>query len=54
MGKMQENCIFISAQDKTNLEEFKALLYNKVKEINVTRFPYNDFLYQVYNEEELI
>ncbi|HQJ89616.1 MAG TPA: 50S ribosome-binding GTPase, partial [Paludibacteraceae bacterium] len=54
MGKMQENCIFISAQDKTNLEEFKALLYNKVKEIHVTRFPYNDFLYQVYDEEELI
>ncbi|MCK9155161.1 MAG: GTPase HflX [Paludibacteraceae bacterium] len=54
MAKMQENCIFISAQDKTNLEEFKTLLYNKVKEIHVTRFPYNDFLYQVYDEEELI
>lgn len=52
MAKMQENCIFISAKDRTNLEEFKSLLYKKVKEIHVTRFPYNDFLYQVYDENQ--
>ncbi len=50
MSKMQENCIFISAKDKTNLEELKSLLYKKVKEIHITRFPYNDFLYQTYDE----
>jgi GTP-binding protein HflX len=52
MAKMQENCIFISAKNRTNLEEFKSLLYKKVKEIHVTRFPYNDFLYQVYDENQ--
>ncbi|MFA6778539.1 MAG: GTPase HflX [Paludibacteraceae bacterium] len=53
MPKLQENCIFISAHEKTNLEEFKSLLYKKVKEIHITRFPYNDFLYQVYDDDEL-
>lgn len=50
MSKMQENCIFISAKDKTNFEELKDLLYRKVKEIHVTRFPYNDFIYQKYDD----
>ncbi len=51
MAKMKDNCIFISARNRTNLEEFKELLYRKVKEIHITRFPYNDFLYQIYDEE---
>lgn len=50
MSKMQENCIFISAKDKTNFEELKELLYKRVKEIHVTRFPYNDFIYQMYDD----
>ena len=37
--------IFVSAKNKTNIEEFKELIYEKAKEIHVTRFPYNDFLY---------
>jgi GTP-binding protein HflX len=45
MQKMHDNCIFISAKEKTNIEEMKALIYKKVKEIHVQRFPYNDFLY---------
>ena len=55
MSKLNENCIFISAHKKTNIEEFKSLLYQKVKEIHITRFPYNDFIYQIYDEnaEEL-
>ena len=55
MSKMHENCIFISAKDKTNLEELKTLLYSRVKGIHVTRFPYNDFIYQKYddNAEEI-
>lgn len=55
MSKLNENCIFISAHKKTNIEEFKSLLYQKVKEIHITRFPYNDFIYQIYEEnaEEL-
>lgn len=50
MSKLQENCIFISAREKKNIEEFKNLIYNKVKEIHITRFPYNDFIYQKYDE----
>ena len=50
MSKLQENCIFISAREKNNIEEFKNLIYNKVKEIHITRFPYNDFIYQKYDE----
>ena len=50
MGKLHENCVFISATNKTNIEELKQLLYQKVKEIHVQRFPYNDFLFQHYEE----
>ncbi len=48
MSKMKENCIFISATEKTNIEELKQLIYEKAKEIHIQRFPYNDFLYQNY------
>ncbi|KAA6339016.1 GTPase HflX [termite gut metagenome] len=53
-AKLNENSIFISARDKTNLEELKNLIYAKVKELHVQRFPYNDFLYQMYEEEEIL
>lgn len=51
MSKKGENCIFISAKDKTNIEEFKALLYDEAREIHTSRFPYNNFLYENYEEE---
>ena len=50
MAGMSDHCIFISARNLTNLENLKELIYRKVKEIHVTRFPYNDFLYPVYDE----
>ena len=50
MGKMHDNCIFISAKEKKNIDELKTLLYQRVKEIHTTRFPYNDFLFQHYDE----
>ena len=53
MAKLDDNCIFISARDKTNLEEFRTLLYKKVKQLHVQKYPYNDFLYQTYDEEQL-
>ncbi|MDR0680238.1 MAG: GTPase HflX [Dysgonamonadaceae bacterium] len=52
MNKLNENCVFISAQKKQNIDELKALIYQKVKEIHIQRFPYNDFLYQEYEELE--
>ena len=51
MQKMKENCIFISAREKTNIDDLKQIIYDKVKEIHITRFPYNDFLYHNYEEE---
>ena len=51
MNKMHDNCIFISAREKENLENLKQLLYNHVKKIHIQRFPYNDFLYPYLSVE---
>lgn len=53
MAKMNNNCVFISAKEKTNIDQLKELLYQKAKEIHVERFPYNDFLFQKYDEESM-
>jgi GTP-binding protein HflX len=45
MAKNNSPCIFISATQKENIEEFRTMLYNKVKEIHITRYPYDDFLF---------
>ncbi|MBQ2064844.1 MAG: GTPase HflX [Paludibacteraceae bacterium] len=52
MSKMRDNCIFISAKNRTNIESLKNLLYERVKEIHTKRFPYNDFLFEYYDEEQ--
>jgi len=55
MAKMHDQCIFISAYKKINIDEFRKVLYDEVRKIHITRFPYNDFLYQEYiptDEEE--
>ena len=43
-------CIFISAKQKQNIEEFRDTIYKKVRELHVQKYPYNDFLW--YNAEE--
>ncbi|MDE6408977.1 MAG: GTPase HflX [Muribaculaceae bacterium] len=50
MSKMENNCVFISAKEKINIEELKSMLYDKAKEIHIERFPYNDFLFQKYDD----
>ena len=50
MAKMEKNCVFISAKKKQNIEELKSLLYEKAKAIHQARFPYNDFLFQKYDD----
>jgi GTP-binding protein HflX len=45
LANSQNPTVFISAKEKTNVEEMKQIVYNKVKEIHTTRYPYNDFLY---------
>ena len=52
MANLNDNCVFVSAKQKSNIEELKALLYQRVKEIHVKRFPYNDFLFQKYDVDE--
>lgn len=52
MAKLNGEAIFISALNKENFSEFRKLVYDKVKEIHTTRFPYNNFLYDEYTEEE--
>ena len=51
MSGEKNAAIFISALNKENLESFKETTYEKVKEIHIQRFPYNDFLYYEYKEE---
>ena len=50
MSKLHENCIFISAREKTNIDQLKELMYNRIKAIHVERYPYNDFLFHKYEE----
>jgi len=50
-ARMNQKCVFISALKKENLDEFKSLVFEEVKKIHITRFPYNDFLYEEYQEE---
>jgi GTP-binding protein HflX len=50
MSKVGNNALFISALNKENLEDFKKRVYDEVREIHVTRFPYNHFLYPDYEE----
>jgi len=54
-----ENTIFISATNKENFEEFRKTVYEAVREIHISRFPYNNFLYPdfehlIENEEDEI
>ncbi len=50
MAKMNDNCVFISAKERINIEELKNMLYEKAKQIHMERFPYNDFLFQKYDD----
>ena len=52
MGRLGNDCIFLSARERTNLEAFRQLLYKKVRELHVQKYPYNDFLYDTYEDQE--
>ena len=51
MARLGDDCFFISAKEQTNVPELKKLLYRKVRELHVQKYPYNDFLFQNYDEE---
>lgn len=45
MSNMNDNCMFISAKERNNIDELKVLMYKHIRAVHVQRFPYNDFLY---------
>ena len=49
MAKLNDSCLFISAKEKLNVDVMKKVLYDKVKELHVQKYPYNDFLYEVFD-----
>ncbi|MCF6279495.1 MAG: GTPase HflX [Flavobacteriaceae bacterium] len=51
MNKLEENCLFISALEKENMEVFRKKIFEEVKKIHIKRFPYNDYLYYEYDKD---
>jgi GTP-binding protein HflX len=51
MAKLSGDCLFISAKKKENIDELRSVLYKKVRELHVQKYPYNDFLYTMPEEE---
>lgn len=52
MSKLNGDCLFISALKRTNFDTMKQTIYNKVRQLHVQKYPYNDFLFQHYDEED--
>lgn len=50
MAKLQDSCMFISARERENIKELRDLLYERIKEIHIKRYPYNDFLFERYDD----
>ncbi|MBD5247692.1 MAG: GTPase HflX [Barnesiella sp.] len=53
MAKMHDNCVFVSAKKGINIDRLKERLYTMAKEIHLQRFPYNDLLYQTYDDDTI-
>ena len=51
MAKMNDNCMFISAREKENIDELRNMLYKRVRELHVQIYPSNNFLYDIVEEE---
>ena len=51
MAKLNGECIFISAREKQNIEALRKLMYMKIRELHVQKYPYNDFLFINYDEQ---
>ena len=50
MSRLGEDCLFISARERTHIEELRQVMYDRIKAIHVKRYPYNDFLFQNYED----
>jgi GTP-binding protein HflX len=53
MAKLHDDCMFVSARERQNIDELREILYQKVRELHVQKYPYNDFLYQNYDEQNV-
>ena len=51
MTRLGDDCLFISARERTGFDTLKQVLYNKVRELHVQKYPYNDFLFEHYEED---
>ena len=51
MAGSESQCVFISARNKTNINELRKVLYEEVKKIHIKRYPYNSFLYDTYDDQ---
>jgi GTP-binding protein HflX len=51
-GSKESRAVFISARNKTNIDELREIIYERVKAIHIQRYPYNDFLFQRYDNLE--
>jgi len=47
MAKLSDSCLFISARQRTNIDQLREMLYRRVRELHVQKYPYNDFLYNI-------
>lgn len=52
MTRLSGECLFISAKEKTNYDTLRQVLYNRVREMHVQKYPYNDFLFEKYDDAQ--
>jgi GTP-binding protein HflX len=52
MTRLSGECLFVSALEKTGYDTLRQVLYNKVRELHVQKYPYDDFLFEHYEEQE--
>lgn len=52
MAKLSDDCLFISARERMNIDELRESIYKKVRALHVQKYPYNDFLYSIDDTEQ--
>ena len=53
MARMADDCLFISARHRTNVDRLKRVAYSRIRELHTQKYPYNDFLYPQYDDTGL-
>ena len=50
MARADADCIFISARERQGIDQLKELIYDRVRQLHVQKYPYNDFLFHKYDD----